>query len=95
MTHAIDTGERRPSAKQLAYLRALAIRAGQSFTYPATARRASSEIQRLKAATPSSRAERVVERKQIADAIATGPADSARVRDAEIAGWGSNCRWSH
>jgi hypothetical protein len=90
-----DYEEPRPTAKQLAYLRSLAHRTGQTFAYPRTAAQASREIRRLKNARPSSRIERAIERRQIADAIATGPDDAARVRDAEIQGFGSNCRWSH
>lgn len=42
-----EDSDGRPSAKQLAYLRALADRTGQTFTYPRTARQASAEIRRL------------------------------------------------
>jgi hypothetical protein len=88
--------DQRPATrKQLAYLRSLANRTGQTFAYPRTAWPASLEIDRLLNAPSSSRTEIRVERKQIADAIATGPADSSRVRDDEIVGHGSNCRWSH
>jgi hypothetical protein len=88
--------DQRPATrKQLAYLRALANSTGQTFAYPRTARAASLEIDRLLSAPPSSQTEIRVERKQIADAIATVPADSSRVRDDEIVGHGSNCRWSH
>jgi hypothetical protein len=76
----------RPTAKQLAYMRSLANRAGQTFTYPRTRGQASREIQRLKQAEPSSHTEREVERKEIADAIANGPGDAARVRGHEITG---------
>jgi hypothetical protein len=85
----------KPTSRQLAYLKSLADRTGQTFTYPQTSRQASAEINRLKHAKPSSRTERSVERKLIADQIATGPLDAARVRDDEISGRGSNCRWSH
>ena len=95
LAYVPDDEQPRPSAKQLAYLRALAHRAGQTFAYPRTAAQASAEIRRLKRAKPSSRTELAIERRQIADAIAAGPDDAARVRDAEIQGFGSNCRWSH
>jgi hypothetical protein len=87
-----DYEEPRPTAMQLAYLRALVQRTGQTFAYPRTAAQASREIRRLKAAKPSSRIERAVERKRIADAIAAGPDDAARVRDTEIQGFGSSYR---
>jgi hypothetical protein len=84
-----------PSPKQLSYLRRLADRAGQTFAYPRTAAQASREIRRLRAQTPSTRVERRIEHKQIADAIASGPGDSARFRDEEIHGWGSAATWAN
>jgi hypothetical protein len=60
-----------------------------------TSRQASNEINRLKQTKPSSRTERYVERKLIADQIATGPQDAARVRDDEISGHGSSATWTH
>jgi hypothetical protein len=84
-----------PTQRQLAYLRSLATRTGQTFAYPRTRRQASREIQRLKRARSSTHAERLIERKDIADAIARGPKDAAAVRPDEVAGSGSNCRWSH
>ena len=86
-------GSSRPTSKQLAYLRTLAARAGQTFTYPRSRAQASAEIQRLKATSPSTRTERSVERKAIADAIAQGPQDAARVRADEITGYGSSATW--
>ncbi len=80
----------KPTSRQLSYLKALADRTGQTFTYPHTAAEASAQINRLKNTRPSSRTERGVERKLIADQIQAGPADSARVRDDEIAGHGSS-----
>ena len=84
----------RPTEKQLAYLRSLANRAGQTFTYPRTRRQASREIQRLKQAHPSSRTERSIERTDIADAIANGPTDAARLRGHEVTGYGSSATWT-
>lgn len=83
----------KPTRRQLSYLKALADRTGQTFTYPQTRQQASAEIHRLKHTRPSSRTERRVEHKLIADQIATGPIDAARVRDDEIAGRGSNATW--
>ena len=47
-----------PTAKQLALLRALAQRTGETFAYPRTRAQASSEIRRLQQRKPSSRTER-------------------------------------
>ena len=88
-----DYEEPRATAKQLAYLKALAQRTGQTFAYPRTASQASREIRRLKAVRPSYWLEREFERQEIADAIAAGPDDAARVRDAEIHGYGSTATW--
>ena len=89
-----DDYDDRPTPKQLAYLRSLANRAGQTFAYPRTAAQASREIRRLKNAAPSSRTERALERQQIADAIATGPDGGARHRaTATPTGYGSTATW--
>src|SRR5450631_134748 len=87
------TTSSKPTSRQLSYLKSLANRTGQTFTYPQTSRQASAEINRLKQTKPSSRTERYVERKLIADQIATGPLDAARVRDEEIHGRGSSATW--
>ena len=50
-----------PTPKQLAYLRALANRTGQTFTYPRTPAAASRQIQRLMNARPSTGLERALE----------------------------------
>ena len=52
----------KPTSRQLSYLKNLAHRTGQTFTYPQTSRQASAEINRLKHAPPSSRTECYVER---------------------------------
>ena len=83
----------RPTQPQLAYLRSLADRTGQTFAYPRTRGQASREIQRLKRTPSSTRAERSIERKDIADAIARGPEDAAAVRPDEVAGFGSTATW--
>jgi hypothetical protein len=91
----LQRAAKQPTRRQLAYLRVLADRAGQTFTYPITREDASRQINRLKRVEPSTRTERRVERKLIADAIATGPTDSTRVRDDELAGYGSSATWAH
>jgi hypothetical protein len=85
----------KPSSRQLSYLKSLADRSGQTFTYPHTAAEASREINRLKGVKATSRTERYLERKAIADQIATGPVhDATRVREDEIAGRGSSATWT-
>ena len=83
----------KPTAKQLSYLRALAIRTGQTFTRPASRSEASREIQRQRAATPSDRGEQRRERREIRDELTRGAGTSARVSDDEISGYGSSCQW--
>jgi len=83
-----------PTSKQLAYLRALAERTGQTFATPRTRRGASVAIRRLKAAPPESRLERMIERDEIADAIGAGAEDSVRVTRNEVTGYGSSATWS-
>jgi hypothetical protein len=87
--------EPRPTPKQLNYLRSLAQRTGQTFAYPRTAGQASREIRRLKNTPASSRTRVRIERKQIADQIAAGPANnSTAVRVDEITGHGSTATWA-
>ena len=83
-----------PTAKQVAYLRTLAERTGQTFVTPRTSRDASAEIRRLKATPAESRVERRIEREEIANAIAAGPQDNARVTTSEVTGYGSSATWS-
>jgi hypothetical protein len=86
---------RKPTTGQLAYLKALAHRTGHTFTYPTTLADASAEITRLRSATPSSRPERRIEHKLIADQMQAGSGDATRVRDDEIAGRGADATWAH
>jgi len=76
-----------PTSKQLAYLRALAERTGQTFAMPRTSRDASVEIRRLKAAPAESQLERRIEHDEITDAISTGSQDSVRVTRTEVTGY--------
>jgi hypothetical protein len=85
-----------PSARQLNYLRALAHRTGQTFTYPKTSRDASREIQRLKTVCPSSRIDIEFERRDLtAEQAARGANCDVPVNlDTEVAGHGSTATWS-
>jgi hypothetical protein len=83
-----------PTAKQLAYLRTLAERTGRTFAWPRTSRDASIEIGQLRAAEPDTRLERRIERHEVADAIASGPTDDAKVLNHEVEGFGSTATWS-
>jgi hypothetical protein len=83
-----------PTSKQLAYLRTLAERTGRTFAWPRTSQEASAEIRKLGAAEPDTRLERRIEHDEVADAIAAGPADDAKVRRHEVDGFGSTATWS-
>ena len=83
-----------PTAKQLAYLRALAERTGQTFATPRTSQDASAEIRRLKAA-PAESQRRAEDRAQ-RDRRRDRRRDRGRVRFSpnEVTGYGSSATWS-
>ena len=91
-----DPQARKPTAKQLVYLRVLADRTGQTFAYPRTQAQASREIRRLKAVHSSSRQERAIERADLASENAARAANRAVPinLDAETRGYGSTATWS-
>ena len=84
----------KPTPKQLKYLRALAQRTGQTFAYPRTMEAASEEIERLKGVKATPQADRRRELREVQDDLATGRGDAARVRDAELSGYGSTATWA-
>ena len=84
-----------PSARQLNYLKALANRTGQTFTYPTTSSDASREIQRLKTVRPTSRVELELERTDLAAEQAAREAScDVPIRRSEVEGYGSTATWS-
>ncbi|MDA0163134.1 hypothetical protein OM076_22865 [Solirubrobacter ginsenosidimutans] len=84
----------KPTANQLRYLRQLANRAGQTFTYPTTKHQASAEIRRLKKLAEDSRLEREVERDRLQREVEL-PADAAAYREDEVTGHGAGAHWTH
>ena len=82
----------KPTDKQLSYLRALALRAGQTFTPPKTKADASREINRLRGAEPASRQQRRDERREIG--TSPRPRPNAAVQAHETTGYGSTARWA-
>jgi hypothetical protein len=84
----------KPTDKQLSYLRALALRAGQTFTPPKTKANASREINRLRSAEPASRQQRHDERREIGQDLARGDGANAAVQAHETTGYGSTARWA-
>ena len=81
-----------PTRKQLAYLRKLAQRAGQTFTTPRTRFQASAEIRRLQAirSTGFTFAELEAERaaRELNDDL------TCSVKPFEVSGFGSSATWS-
>ena len=83
---------KRATAKQIAYLKALAERTATTFTYPRTSSEASREIDRLRNRKPLSAQERSIERYDLdRDRDVLAPATA--VRDEEIVGYGSSATW--
>ena len=83
-----------PTAKQLAYLRALAERTGRTFASPCTSRDAGVEIRKLKAAPVDSHLPKRRIEQATSPMIAAGPQDGAKVEEYEVTGGGSNATWS-
>jgi hypothetical protein len=82
-----------PSPRQLNYLKALAQRTGQTFTWPQTSSEAGEEIARLRGTRPSTWTERAIER--IHDRAAREAAEDAiAIHGFEVVGYGSNATWS-
>lgn len=84
---------RKPTSKQINYLKNLALSTGQSFTYPQSFDEADAQIKRLKGQrrTPYSdrRRETLLVRRDLAE-----PRDAAAVMRSEVSGYGSAAAWS-
>ena len=80
----------KPTPRQIKYLKDLAMETGESFTWPKTFGQAHVEIDRLLAISPSSKAERRLERDQLREDFATGRGDAAAIRPDEIGGYGAS-----
>lgn len=80
---------RKPTKRQLAYLRRLAEATGGTFLPPQTSAEASREITKLKNRGRTSLADRRRERLEVRRDMAGGRGDEARVRAEELDGYGS------
>jgi hypothetical protein len=87
-----DMADQPPSPKQLNYLKALAARTGQTFTWPKSSRQASLEIARLKHAHRSTPAEKTVERSDDR-AAREASEDAFGIHGFEVVGYGSSASW--
>ena len=81
-----------PTARQLAYLRQLARRAGQTFTTPRTREQASAEIERLLAVTDTGFTFAELQAEQAAREANDDL--SCSVKRHEVQGFGSTATWS-
>ena len=96
MTPTPSPTEARPTSRQLTYLKALAHRTGQTFTWPTTRTTASAEIRRLEALPPVSQLDCEMERHDWAAETEAREANcDVPIRPHELDGYGSNARWSH
>jgi hypothetical protein len=84
----------KPTAKQLAYLRTLAARTGQTFQTPSTRADASREIARLRSVPSDSHSVRARELKDLRNALTQAAGAGASVKEHEITGYGSSCHWA-
>lgn len=84
---------KKPTSKQLRYLRNLAMRSGESFVYPHTTAEASAEIGRLRGRKRSAAGERRREVAEVRRAMAERSGDGAATRPDEIVGFGSSATW--
>ena len=82
-----------PTAKQLQYLRGLALKCGETFAYPRTATEASAEIDRLKGRNRTGIAERRNEARLLSRDLAESQGDAAAVRLNELQGYAVSATW--
>ena len=85
-------GNQQPTGRQLAYLKALAARTGQTFTWPRTRRQASREIRRLRGVRGSGFTFGELDAEH---AAREARHDAPVVRSEEIAGYGASATWRH
>lgn len=83
----------KPKPKQLSYLRDLAEKAGESFSYPQTRAQASAEITRLLTRESLTPAERRREAFEARCEAGERHGDAAAVRGDEVTGYGSSAAW--
>ncbi len=84
----------KPRPRQLSYLKDLARKAGESFSYPQTRAQASAEIKRLLGRKRLTPAERRREHFESNRQAGERHGDAAAVRPSEISGYGSSATWS-
>lgn len=84
---------RKPTPRQLRYLKDMAMGTRGSFAYPRTFDDADREIKRLRKKKQTPAADRRRETQGVRRAIAERRGDAASVRDEELGGYGSGASW--
>jgi hypothetical protein len=85
---------RKPTPRQLNYLRNLAEQTGTTFTPPRTSAQAGRTIEAMKTRKRTPREDIQRERRQISSDMATRRGDAAQVKPEELSGYGSTAQWT-
>lgn len=83
----------RPTARQQAELRRLAVKTGTSFTPPKTKREASKEIDRMRGLRGTHRGVSAAERREVSRALQEPSGRTPAFRRDEVEGYGSSAAW--
>jgi hypothetical protein len=84
---------RKPTPRQLSYLKDLALATGGSFAYPQSFEQADREIKRLRKAKRTPTADRRREARELSREMAERRGDAAAPRAGEIGGYGASATW--
>jgi hypothetical protein len=84
---------RKPTPRQLRYLKNLALSTGESFPYPKTFEEADRQIKRLRRRKRTPVTERRRETEAVRRAMSERRGDGAAIRESEIGGYGSSATW--
>jgi hypothetical protein len=85
--------DKKPSPRQLRYLKDLAMKTGGSFSYPSSLDEADREIKRLLKRRRTPAAERRREKRDVQRDMAGRRGDDASVRADELVGYGSSATY--
>jgi hypothetical protein len=84
---------RKPTSRQLNYLKDLALSTGGSFAYPQSFEEADREIRRLRKQKRTPTADRRREARELSREMAERRGDAAAVRAHELGGYGAKATW--
>ncbi len=88
------TDDKPPTARQLRYLRELAVERGETYAVPKTSAQASREIERLLSRPRSSRAAMQADRRAVSRDLQERQGGADYRRD-EVQGYGSSAAWRY